>query len=250
MKSQVLLNLDQLDAARGEIVDFFDSRLSDGKTVAGLLPKMRERTLNGMGRLIELAGRMRDRLDDEQARAELAGQAPALIDEVMAGLQDVQTTLDSHKIAVGEAVEQALALAGPAANEAALKFESRIGPAPRVFAESTHLLNCFAELVANAAKYSGADELVVEVAALEKGGGWVEIAFTDNGRGMTPDELASALTRGASRAGTGEGLPMIVQVVEGEHLGRFDLSAKPGAGCRAVIRLPVKVDLRRESQEI
>jgi len=249
VKAQVLLNLDQLDAARGEIAEFFDAKLSGGATVGETLPEVRERTLERVGRLSELAARNRGRLDDEQARAALAAQAPALIDEVMAGLQEVQATLDGHKVAVGELVEQAIALAAPAAAEAGLKIEPRIGAAPRVFADAGGLLNCFTELAANAVKYSGADELVVEVSSLDKGGGWVEIAFADNGRGMTAGELESALTRGASSAGTGEGLPMIVQVVEGEHLGEFEFDAKPGGGCRAAIRLPVKLELRRENKQ-
>jgi signal transduction histidine kinase len=252
VKQEVLANIDQLPAARSEIVQFFEQALSDGRTIGQVFRDIQRKSMQQLDALIELAtagtpsGKVSpDRLDEEPVRRRFAQQAPALIDAVMDALQGVQTELDTHKIAVAEVVDQAVGLVKNVAEQAGLTVRLHPQPVPRVFGDSRQLIGCFSELVTNAARHSGATDLAIDVAPANQHGPWVEVSLTDNGRGMTPDELASCLTRGVSRGGTGEGLPMVVQRIEEEHLGEFEITAEPGQGCRARVRLPVKLDTRR-----
>lgn len=250
VRQQVATNIDQLGAAQEELSRFFAQTLSDGQTIAALFPECERKTREQFGTLIALAGPARDRLDDEAVRQDFANRVPALIDGVMDALQEVQKELDSRKMAVGEVVECAVSLARPLADEAGLSVTSRLDAVPKVFGDEGALLNCFVELITNAAKYSEATELTASVELVNNGGQYVQATFADNGRGVAPDELATCLTRGASHGGTGEGLPMIVQIVEAEHLGEFEIIAEPGEGSHVVVRLPVKwQEDRRRSQE-
>jgi signal transduction histidine kinase len=245
VKQEVLANIDQLPAARSEIVQFFEQMLSDGRAVGEVFCDIRRKSAQQLVALIQLAKETRDRLDEEPVRRRFAQQAPALIDGVMDALQAVQTELDAHKIAVTEVVDQALGLAKNVAEQAGLTIRLHRQPVPRVFGDARQLIGCFSELVTNAARHSGATDLAIDVASANRRGPWVEVSLADNGRGMTPEELASCLTRGVSRGGTGEGLPMVVQRIEEEHLGEFEITAEPGQGCRAWVRLPVKLDTGR-----
>ena len=242
VKGHVIANMDQLDGVRKELDAFFGQSLSDGATVAAVFPEARRDAMRQLGALVELSGTTRSRLDEEGAREDYARRAPELIDGVMAALKAMQDELDARKIAVGDVLKQAVALSEGLATEAGLEVRHEVEPAPKVFGDEAHLLNGFTELIRNAAKHSNGAVLTVSLRPNREGGGWVEAAFADDGDGMTAEELASCLTRGASRGGTGEGLPMVVTIVEQEHLGQFEVTAEPGQGCRAVVRLPVKLD--------
>jgi len=74
----------------------------------------------------------------------------------------------------------------------------------------------------------------------------VEIAVQDDGAGMDARELEACCRRGWSRNGSGEGLAMVVETVEGEHLGQFTIDSETGTGCRATVRLPVKFQPKKD----
>jgi signal transduction histidine kinase len=75
--------------------------------------------------------------------------------------------------------------------------------------------------------------------------GGVELEVTDNGVGMTEEELQVARTPfGQGRAahlvaqrGTGLGLALVDRLIEA-HGGRFDLESSPGAGTCARLWFP------------
>jgi signal transduction histidine kinase len=240
VRQQVVTNIDQLGAAQEELVRFFAQALPGGQIVASLFPDCQRRTQEQLDALRALARPARDCLDDEAVRSDFAKRAPGLIDGVMDALQDVQKELDSRKMAVSEILERAVSLAQPVAKEAGMTVSRRPGAGPKVFCDEGALLDCFVELITNAAKYAKGTELTVAVEVSNQDGQYVQVTFTDNGRGMAPDELARCLMRGASDGGTGEGLPMVVEIIEAEHLGQFTITAEPDEGCVAIVRLPVK----------
>jgi len=86
--------------------------------------------------------------------------------------------------------------------------------------------------------------IVIEIRKLPEGAGsGVELSIADNGRGMTPQELARAQgglkpgTDGAPERRTGLGIPLARQLIEA-HDGTLDIASRKGAGTTALIRLP------------
>jgi signal transduction histidine kinase len=67
----------------------------------------------------------------------------------------------------------------------------------------------------------------------------VDIAFTDTGKGIAPDELRRVFEPYHTTKAKGSGLGlMIVQRIIEEHGGEIELSSKPGEGTCFKIRLP------------
>jgi signal transduction histidine kinase len=69
----------------------------------------------------------------------------------------------------------------------------------------------------------------------------VQIAFCDEGIGMTEEDLERYFQpfRGAFVVGTGLGAAIVYRIVE-EHGGAVTLSSRPGAGTDVLITLPAK----------
>jgi signal transduction histidine kinase len=86
--------------------------------------------------------------------------------------------------------------------------------------------------------------IVIDLRKAPEGSDWgIEIVITDNGRGMTTQELARA--QGGLKAGkdgsperrSGLGIPLARQLIEA-HDGSLELTSRKGAGTAATIRLP------------
>jgi signal transduction histidine kinase len=246
VRDQVIANMNQLDGARREIAFFFDQRLADGRKIGGVLPRVPQQTFQDLDALIALANAARDHLDDPAVRQRLAAEAPRCIDAVMDSLQLLQADLDARKIAVNEVIEEAVNLTRPVAEENGLTLEIDARPAPRVFANRAQLLNAFVELITNAMKHGRGTRLRISVAPAVQVQQQVCVKFEDDGRGMGPDEIQACVHRGVSTGGTGEGLPMVLQIVEADHLGALEIAGRPGDGCCFEIRLPVKFSPGKE----
>jgi len=244
VKAQVVANIDQLGAVQAEIDTFFAQPLLEGQPVATRFPRARQRIQEHLGALSVLSRTVRDRLNEESVRRRLAERAPAAIDAVMDTLQTIQNDLDAHRVCVGDAIEAAAGLHQAMMAEQGMRIALEVKPAPRIFGDAHLLQDAFGELIANAATHSGGSTLKI-CAGPTEGRQFVEISFRDDGRGMSVEERRTCLRRGVSRSGTGEGLPMVVAIVEGQHLGVFEIAAKEQQGCRAVIRLPVKFNASR-----
>jgi len=67
----------------------------------------------------------------------------------------------------------------------------------------------------------------------------VDIAFTDTGKGIAPDELGRVFEpyHTTKAKGTGLGLMIVQRIIE-EHGGEIELASKPGEGTCFRIRLP------------
>lgn len=243
VREQVLGNIEQLGLAKEEIDSFFGQALWDGNTIATHFGEARQHTLEQLEALIALAGKARGHLDEEASRAEFASKAPGLIDGVMDALQTIQKELDSRKLAAVDVVKEAAMLHKAVTEGAGLTVALEAKPCPKIFGDHRQLLNVFGELIANAAKYSQGKTLNIRLAPTSNKQS-VEAVFEDDGQGMTEEELASCLERGVSKGGTGEGLAMVVELVEGRYLGEFEIDACRNGGCVATVRLPVKFNPR------
>jgi len=71
------------------------------------------------------------------------------------------------------------------------------------------------------------------------GDAYVDIAFTDTGKGIAPDELGRVFEpyHTTKAKGTGLGLMIVQRIIE-EHGGEIELASKPGEGTCFRIRLP------------
>ncbi|HWQ08220.1 MAG TPA: ATP-binding protein, partial [Holophaga sp.] len=82
-------------------------------------------------------------------------------------------------------------------------------------------------------------------------GGWVEVAVSDSGQGMTPEVLAKALepffTTKPKGRGTGLGLSRVYGTVKA-HGGSVEIQSAPGRGTTVLIRLPSRAATVRRSE--
>ena len=97
-------------------------------------------------------------------------------------------------------------------------------------------------LITNALSALDKQPARIEVSVAPAAGGrWVEIAVTDNGRGMNAREQRRAFEPGytTKRRGWGLGLPLARRVIQDSHGGRIWVRASaPGQGTTMAIRLP------------
>jgi two-component system sensor histidine kinase FlrB len=100
------------------------------------------------------------------------------------------------------------------------------------------MVGALMNLVSNAIEAAGsAAELSISLKQQEQA---LEIVLLDNGPGI-PSELIEQLDEPfftTKPQGTGLGLAVVKAVCQAHH-GEFSLHSAPGAGCTAVIRLPL-----------
>jgi signal transduction histidine kinase len=108
-------------------------------------------------------------------------------------------------------------------------------------------------LLSNAVKFTpSGSEVRLSIARAAEGG--VDIAISDSGPGMTPEELTTALalygqvdrSGGFHVDGTGLGLPLTKAMAE-LHGGRLEIVSRKGAGTTAIIHLPAVTSLQRQT---
>jgi two-component system, NtrC family, sensor kinase len=132
-------------------------------------------------------------------------------------------------------------------NLAACQFQSRIqcdlqlGEVPKLPVFPQRLNQVFLNLLVNSAQaIESAGKISVKT---EKEGDAVHITFTDNGKGMTPEQRAQVFQAGFTTKppgeGTGLGLALSRKIVEEEHGGSIDFQSEAGAGTTFHIRLPL-----------
>jgi two-component system, NtrC family, sensor kinase len=132
-------------------------------------------------------------------------------------------------------------------NLAACQFQSRIqcdlqlGELPHLPVFPQRLNQVFLNLLVNSAQaIESAGKISVKT---EQEGDAVHISFTDNGKGMTPEQKARVFQAGfttkAPGEGTGLGLSLSREIVEKEHGGSIDFESEAGVGTTFHIRLPL-----------
>jgi signal transduction histidine kinase len=146
---------------------------------------------------------------------------------------------------LADAVRASITLLGPKATEKRqdIAYGNRDDALP-LLADPRRLRQIVINLLANAVKYTPAGGRI----GIETGhnaDGWLTLAVSDTGVGMTKAEIALALEpfRQAGGAytqheeGTGLGLPLTRALVE-LHGGRLDIDSEPRIGTTVTVRLP------------
>jgi signal transduction histidine kinase len=106
--------------------------------------------------------------------------------------------------------------------------------------EREDLLEMAANLIDNACKY-GKSQVIVRIVSPQDGAGMMEIVVEDDGPGLSEDELARAMARGArldeAMPGQGLGLSILKETVE-LYSGELLFERSELGGLRARLRLP------------
>ena len=152
--------------------------------------------------------------------------------------------LPREQIALGRLVERAAQDAAGADRGERLDLEVRDDFT--VQGDTQQLEQLVRNLVDNAFKYGGADELVT-VRLHPRGESRARLTVTDRGDGIAPEHIPHLTRRfyrtdpGRSRAsgGTGLGLAIVKHIVE-RHRGRLDIESRLGEGTRVTVTLPIE----------
>jgi putative PEP-CTERM system histidine kinase len=119
---------------------------------------------------------------------------------------------------------------------ASLDFDGR--EVPNIAADPEEIQNVLTNLVLNAYEATGASGRITVTTSKENG--WVLLAVTDNGSGMTPEFIANSLFKPfqtTKKNGLGIGLYQSKTIVEA-HGGRIEVESAPGRGTTFRVLLP------------
>jgi PAS domain S-box-containing protein len=154
--------------------------------------------------------------------------------------------LDLAPVAPGEIVGEAGRMMAPAASSKRVQLRQYVEPAlPALNADARRLRQALINLIANAVKFTQEGGTVGFGARRAEGG--VELYVEDSGIGMTPEDIAVALTvfgrakEGYAKAqeGTGIGLPLAKALIE-RHGGRFTIESSRGKGTKIRALFPAE----------
>ncbi|HEV2813478.1 MAG TPA: ATP-binding protein [Solirubrobacteraceae bacterium] len=209
------------------------------------------RTVAGFSQL--LGARYRGKLDEEademiRYMGDGVDRMQQLIDDLLLYSRVGRAPLHEERVDLGDALREARAWLGPAAEERGAEITA--DPLPEVLGEQGQLAQVFQNLLANAIKFTAPDVTpVVHVAASSSGGEW-RIAVADNGIGVDPAQ-ADAIFKMFGRLhpveeypGTGIGLALVKRIVE-RHGGRIWVESGPAGGSVFVFTLPDRVRVSR-----
>ncbi len=152
-----------------------------------------------------------------------------------------QLEIERRPISVAEAVREVAALMKPRLDERRQRLEVDIAPAlPVAWADPARVRQIVTNLLTNAHLYTDdGGRITVSVGAA---GDQVILAVSDEGRGMSPEELDRVFERfyrgeGGIGTGTGLGLSIVRSLVE-LHEGSIDFSSELEKGTTVTVRLP------------
>jgi PAS domain S-box-containing protein len=171
-----------------------------------------------------------------------------LLDDLLDVSRVSQGKIQLHKerVDLNALLQQAAETTRPAV--VAKQHTLALGLAPRTLmleADPTRIVQVFANLISNAAKYTDAGGHITVASSVEQGE--AVVAVQDDGVGMTPEMLTRAFdlfvqeTRSLDRAqgGLGIGLTLVRTLVKLHGGSVRAFSDGPGRGCEMVVRLPL-----------
>ncbi|HXV53837.1 MAG TPA: ATP-binding protein [Solirubrobacterales bacterium] len=217
LRAEVAALRAELDTCRQLVAQVIDAEDQGRRRIAQLIHDDSLQTLLAANQeLIEAApGRAQ-----VQRAHEVVAATIARLREAMMALHPVTLEQGGFEQALGAVARQAARQGG---------FEIRIEVEPEALgAEDELLLSIARELLTNAARHAGAEQVSV---ALRRVGGELELEVIDDGRGIEEGRRDEALAEGHI------GLASVHERVRAAS-GEFELESSP-AGTRAVAHLPV-----------
>lgn len=193
----------------------------------------------------------------DEAGAKCADYATHIQDAGRHLLEVVSDILDISKIesgtfalntdlcSIAEIIGDSLPIVAKRIEEKHQILEARISPGiPKLRVDARRVRQILINLLSNAIKFSPERGRILLLARANKDGG-ATVAVVDTGVGMSPEQLAVAMTPfgqiqshlSRTQEGTGLGLP-IARGLARQHGGDLYLESEPGAGTSAVLTLP------------
>lgn len=171
----------------------------------------------------------------------------ALINDVLdvSAIEVGRMELDIQPVGLADAADAAIMFVAPQAGKAGVRLEHGLaGSDVIILADSRRLTQVLANLLSNAIKFTSDGGTVILSASREDDGG-VKIRVSDNGIGMSAEEVTRAQERfgqvetalNRSHEGTGLGLPLSRDLVE-SHGGKMVIESTPGQGTTVTVRFP------------
>jgi len=190
----------------------------------------------------------------DDPRREVVRQSHLLIDRLNKSVEDIlhysRPSLPHFQpVDLGSVIKQSLSLVEGEARKARVRVVNQTtsgqgsdAESPIVNADPQQILQVSINLVLNALQATAAGgEVFVRTDVVDNHGGErrVRIEITDNGKGMTAEEVAKAFHPffSTKAQGTGLGLAIAKQIVE-QHHGVIALYSTPGQGTRVRVELP------------
>ncbi|MHB1132318.1 MAG: [Fe-Fe] hydrogenase large subunit C-terminal domain-containing protein [Chloroflexota bacterium] len=167
---------------------------------------------------------------------------------IVAGLLDFarQREIYTEATDVNALLEDMLASALKHDIFASTQVERKFDPAlPEILADPNQLREVFWNLAVNAAQAMPHGGRLTIATRLADGAQAVEIAFSDEGVGIPPDELNKVFTPffTTKSTGTGLGLSIVYGIVK-MHRGNITVSSEVGRGATFVVTLPIRHEAR------
>jgi signal transduction histidine kinase/DNA-binding response OmpR family regulator len=152
--------------------------------------------------------------------------------------------IELHRRAVelGELAREVATLMLPRLEDKRQRLELQVPRGlPRAFADPQRVRQILTNLLTNAHLYTDpGGRLTLSVESDE---GWLTVAVSDTGRGMTAEEMEHAFDRfyrgedGGGQSGTGLGLAIVKSLVD-LHEGSIAVASEPGIGTTFTVKLP------------
>jgi len=220
-----------------------------------------------VGAIRVLAEAVEDAYDDPEAVHRFAVRLIAeaerlseLIQQIieLSRLQSDDPLLQPEVVSVDEVITDAINNRRELAESRSVNLSTAVTPGLRVLGDMRQLTSAVTNLIENAINYSnlGARVSVSSRACTDDGDDFVEIAVSDNGIGIPPEELDRIFERfyrvdyARSRAegGTGLGLAIVKHAI-GAHGGSVNVWSKPGQGSTFTLRLPAYEEIPAAATE-
>jgi two-component system cell cycle sensor histidine kinase PleC len=155
--------------------------------------------------------------------------------------------LNLSECSIGDIIAECVPMIAQPIKDKSQQFDVRVADnIPRLQVDARRVRQILINLLSNANKFTPERGRIMLSAHAKQDGG-VLIAVVDTGVGMSPDQIAVAMTAfgqvqshlSRTQEGTGLGLP-IARGLAREHGGDLHLQSDPGVGTSAVLSLPAR----------
>ncbi len=149
-----------------------------------------------------------------------------------------QSEIKSVPTDINEEIKKVLNILGPELK--GIEVSTDLGVIPHISADSDQIRQVFMNILTNSIQAVG-ENGIIQIKTLTKKG-CVETMFSDNGRGIPPENLGKVFdpffTTKAPGEGTGLGLSICYGIIQ-RHNGSIDVESEVGAGTTFTVRLPI-----------
>ena len=164
----------------------------------------------------------------------------SMLDELSVYASGARRALNRQPVRLDVLVAQVARQEERSGRDSGVRVEQSLQEGTIVFADAYYLHQVFENLVRNAREAMQEQEDRRLALRVETAGAAAEVRVTDNGPGISPEQLEQIFQPFVSTKGKGMGLGLAIcrEIVEG-HGGSLDVESTPGTGSTFIVRLPL-----------